>query len=108
MIDTAYLQPNTAIVCETVDEFKELLIELGALGYTWPNGKAASAELEADCRRYRDGSDAVWISHRVKNELRLEPSKYALEEDVDHPTVVWFSQIQSQASISIQSIDDLI
>lgn len=108
MIDTAYLQPNTAIVCETVDEFKELLIELGALGYTWPNGQATSAELEADCSRYRDGSDAVWISHRVKNELRLEPSKYALEKDVDHPTVVWFSRIQSQASISIQSIDDLI
>lgn len=108
MIDTAYLQPNTAIVCETVDEFKELLIELGALDYTWPNGKAASAELESDCRRYQDGSDAVWISHWVKNEIRLEPSQYALEEDEDHPTVVWFSQIQSQASILIQSIDDLI
>lgn len=108
MIGTAYLQPNTAIVCETVEEFKELLIELGALGYTWPNGKAASAELEEDCSRYRRGSNAVWISHWVKNELRLESSKYALEEDEDHPTVVWFSQIQPQASISIQSIDDLI
>ena len=108
MIDTAYLQPNTAIACATVEEFKELLIELGALGYTWPNGKAASAELESDCRRYQNGSDAVWISHWVKNELRLESSKYALEKDEDHPTVVWFSQIQSQASISIQSIDDLI
>lgn len=60
MIDTAYLQPNTTIVCETVEEFKELLIELGALGYTWPNGKAASAELELDCSRYRNGDDAVW------------------------------------------------
>ena len=108
MIDTVYLQPNTAIACETVEEFKELLIELGALGYTWPNGEAASAELEADCSRYRDDNNAVWISHRVKNELLVESSQYALEKDEDHPTVVWFSQIQSQDSISIQSIDDLI
>lgn len=108
MIDTAYLQPNTAIVCETVEEFKELLIELGALGYTWPNGKAASAELESDCRRYQNGSDAVWISTDVKQELRTESHRYALEEDPDHPVVVWFSQIQSDSAISIQSIDDLI